>query len=233
MIEINLLPQELRKKETALRKFEISNISLRNMPVFKITFAVIGIFIALHLILFLVMAYANLSYASINKKYAQILPQKKEADALKVQYDAINKKVGVIEELMGKRFSWTNKLNALSDCVTPGIWLRDLSYEEKTTQGTTTHPGGTPSAADMKAKKEPAPKGKTANVQKYIVISGYASSMGEQATLLIGRFMKSLKDDEKFYSDFSDIQLGAIRSDKIDQQEVMSFTITCLFKQEQ
>jgi hypothetical protein len=85
----------------------------------------------------------------------------------------------------------------------------------------------------MKAKKEPAPKDKTVNIQKYIVISGYASSMGEQATLLIGRFMKSLKDDEKFYSDFSDIQLGAIRSDKIDQQEVMSFMITCLFKQEE
>jgi hypothetical protein len=66
---------------------------------------------------------------------------------------------------------------------------------------------------------------------RYLIISGYASRLGEEDTALIGKFMKALKENPSFYSDFSDIELGTIKRDKIEDQEVMGFKITCLFKE--
>ncbi len=55
--------------------------------------------------------------------------------------------------------------------------------------------------------------------------------MGEEGTASIGKFIKSLKDNNSFFSDFSDIDLGSIKRDKVNDQEVMSFKITCFFKE--
>ena len=68
-------------------------------------------------------------------------------------------------------------------------------------------------------------------VSKYLIISGFASTVGEEGTALIGKFIKGLKDNSSFYSDFSYIELGAIKRDRIEDQEVMSFRLTCLFKE--
>ena len=42
MIKINLLPQELRKKESIFAKFDISTISLQSLPVFNIIAIIFG-----------------------------------------------------------------------------------------------------------------------------------------------------------------------------------------------
>ena len=65
---------------------------------------------------------------------------------------------------------------------------------------------------------------------RYLNISGYASSMGEQGTALVGKFINGMKESPAFFSDFSDIKLESIKSEKVLDQEVMSFQITCQFK---
>lgn len=219
MIEINLLPEEFKKKESKFRKADLSKFDPRNFPVIKIIFFGIAAFMAVHMLLFVMGSYAKSSIGSLRKKYETILPKKKEADMLKSQREAVNKKVGVIDELMVRRFGWSKKLNDLSDSVTPGIWIRDLSYDERAVL-----PPG--SKGGRVSPKIAGPN----HELKYLIISGYASSMGEQGASVVGKFMKSLKDNQDFYSDFRDIQLGSIRQDKVEDQEVMNFTITCLFK---
>ena len=54
--------------------------------------------------------------------------------------------------------------------------------------------------------------------------------MGEQGTALVGKFIQGMKDDQSFFSDFSDIKLESIKSEKVLDQEVMAFQITCQFK---
>ena len=228
MIKINLLPEDLKKRESRLKKIEIHELSLQNIPVLKVAAAFVGALIAFHLILFLIGLYSRANLNSVSKQYNELEPKKKEADSLKAQVELINKKVGAIDELMVKRFSWAKKLNALSDSITPGVWLTEVSYEEKLGERPRQAISRSP---NQKGKKEAFNPGIEKRALKYLIISGYASSMGEQGAALIGKFIKSLKDNESFYLHFSDIELGSIRSDKVQDQEVMNFKITCLFKE--
>jgi hypothetical protein len=129
---------------------------------------------------------------------------------------------------MVKRFGWAKKLNDLSDSMTSGLWLSSLEYDEKT--GEKPAAGGARAPTNDKGKMA-SPGGVTERTtNRYLILSGYASSMGEQGTSLIGKFIKSLKDNAGFYSDFGDIELGSIKAEKIQDQEVMSFKLTCMFK---
>lgn len=234
MIEINLLPEELRKKEPKFKKFDFSAISLDNINIKKMSLINIGIIAiavlaAFHLGLFLIGVNSKASLNTVAKKNEALLPKKTEADSLKNELGLINKKVTAIDGLMVKRFSWAKKLESLSDAITPGIWLTELSYDEKS---------GERIVSVAKTSNGKSKKGSSRSVAekvlfRYLVLSGYASSMGEQGTALIGKFIKSLKDNSQFYSDFSEITLDSIKSDKFQDQEVMNFKITCLFKQEE
>ena len=226
MVEINLLPEELKKKEPRFKGVNLSGISLENVPVMKIALISVGVFLALHLLLFVVGISNKAAVGSLTNRYNALLPQKKESDALKKELDAINGKVSAISELMVNRFSWARQLNSLSDSMTPGIWLGELSYEEKLTERSVSQQAVRPSG-----KKGISKPTEEKVVLKYLILSGYASSMGEQGTALIGKFIKNLKDNPNFQANFSDIELGAIKSEKIQDQEVMSFKITCSFKE--
>lgn len=228
MIEINLLPEDLKKSQSHLKKMEMPELSLQNIPVLKVAAAFVGALIAFHLILFFIGLYSKANLNSLSKRYNELLPKKKEADSLKSQVELINKKVSAIDELMVKRFSWAKKLNDLSDSITPGVWLVEVLYEERLGE----RPGQAISrGSNQKGKKEAFRPGIEKTTLKYLIISGYASSMGEQGAALIGKFIKSLKDNESFYAHFSNIELGSIRSDRVQDQEVMNFKITCSFKE--
>lgn len=207
MIEINLLPQELRKKPPLFSGLDFKGIDIKNIPILKIAAGIGAGLVLLQFAVFLFEGISSLQLASITKKYNAILPEKKEADALKTKVADINKRSGAIDELMVKRFSWARKINLLSDCMTPGIWLSELYYDERPVSG-------------------PARKA----MSGALVISGYASGAGEQGTVLIGKFIKSLQDNKDFYSDVAGIDLVSTKSDKVDKQDVMSFRISCQFK---
>lgn len=228
MIEINLLPEEFKKKEPKFKGPDLSKFKMQNIPILKISFAALGILVVIQLLLFAIGIYMKGNLNSTEKHYSQILPKKREADTLKTQIETINKKVGAIDELMVKRFSWAKKLNDLGDSMTPGIWLTELSYSEKLIDR--------PVIIQMRGSKNKGQPGPSRTLiekalVKYLVISGYATSLGEDGTAAVGKFIKSLKDNPSFYADFSEIELGAIKREKIENQEVMSFKITCLFKE--
>jgi len=231
MIEINLLPEELKKAESSFGKLDLSKIDIKNSAVLKVAAVFLGGLITLHLVMFSIGFFNKVNLDKFSKRYNDILPGKIEADSLKSQIGVINKKVKAIDELMVRRFSWARKLNALSDSVAAGIWLTELSYDEKIVDRPVQ--GGT-AAAGVRARTEAGAAGGTERaVSKYMTMSGYASSMGEQGAALVGKFIKSLKDNNAFYSDFANIELGSIRSDKVLGQEVMNFRITCFFKETQ
>ena len=205
MIEINLLPDELKKKQKQAPAISFQKDGLGGFPVLKpvgIVFA--GVF-AFHMLLFFIGIYANMSLANLEKKYEEALPKSKEAKTLKSRAETIDKKVRAIDELMLRAFSWSKKLSDLSDSLPTGIWITELIYDERMAQG---------------------------RPLRYLNISGIASSMGDGGdAALVGKFIKSLEANGGFYSDFSDIELGTIKRDRIDEQEVMNFGITCQFRE--
>ena len=227
MIEVNLLPEERRKKQERFKKIDLSGIDLKNIPIVKVAAGVFAVLIIIQTLLFFIGLYGRVHFASLEKKYIDISPKKKEADALKFQIDNITKKVKAIDELMVNRFSWARKLNALSESMTQGVWLTEIHYDEKIIDRVVTPPA----PQKIKGKAEELVKPVTEKIAaKYLIMSGYALNTNGEGTALIGKFIKTLKANDNFYSDFSDIQLGSIKRDKMEDQEVMSFKITCLFK---
>jgi len=232
MIEINLLPEEYRKKEPRFKSIDFGGFSIAGMLPKNMSLTKIGIISVIALVLFHLMLLAigmnsKASYDSLSKKYNALIPQKKEADLLKYDLVLINKKVNAIDGLMVKRFSWVRKLNSLNDSMTPGVWLSDLSYDEK--EGDRIVMVGD-KPQNGKARKNGSRAVAEKVLMRYMTLSGYASSMGEQGTALIGKFIKSLKDNSQFFSDFSEIKLDSIKSEKFMDQEVMNFKIACQFK---
>ena len=226
MIEINLLPEELRKKKRRAASTTASQKNLQGIPFLKIAAMAVGGIAIIQLAVFAIGFTYGTNYNFLGKNYKEVLPKKQEAEKLKLQADNMSRKVAAIDELMVKRFSWAKKLSDLCDSMTPGIWLTELGYYEKLSEITKPAKINLRKAGpDFEAKPQVEKV-----VLKYLTIFGMASSMGEEGTALIGRFMKSLKSNSDFYSDFSDIELGTITREKVDEQEVMKFNITCLFK---
>jgi hypothetical protein len=229
MIEINLLPEEMRKKQPRFKSIDVSalkssGLALKDIPVKRAAVIAVSSLVAFHALLLGINFFARGSIASSRASMEKIAPQKKEYDLLKSQSELINKKVSAIDDLMVKRFSWAKKLNNLSDSMTSGIWLSELLYDERMDE----RPAKI--SADAMSKKESARARPDRTLLRYLIISGYASSMGEEGTALIGKFIKNLKESGEFFSDFGNIELGSIKSDRVQDQEVMSFRITCLFK---
>lgn len=212
MVEINLLPEERRKKEPIFGKIDFTSLELSGLPFVKIAGATFGVLIAIQCLLFLVGVCGKFYLNGVRAKYERLLPERTAAGKLKSETLEINKKAAAIDDLMVGRFSWAGKLAALNESMTPGIWLTNLSYDEGIASAAA-RPGGEKAAGRL------------------LVISGYASGQGEQSTALVGRFIKALKENQEFYSSFGSIELGAIRRDRIDGQEAMNFRITCLFKE--
>jgi len=64
----------------------------------------------------------------------------------------------------------------------------------------------------------------------YLYIKGYISSFWKDETAMIAKFMKGLKENRSFSSDFEDVQLDAILKKRLKDVDVMSFSIKCYFK---
>lgn len=234
MIEINLLPDELKKSQGSLKKLDLANLDLRKMPLIKIAVIAVVVLIILHGGLFAAATYSKTLLNDLSKKYNEILPNIREAEILKSRSMMMTRKVNAINELMVKRFSWAKKLNALSDSLTAGVWLTEISYDEKIGEKTVTRPA--PAVINAgREKRMPIEPQATVSTEKvltrYLYVSGCASSPGEDGAAVVGRFIKSLKENPLFYSDMADIELGSIKSDKVEDQEVMRFRITCAFKE--
>jgi len=120
MIEINLLPEELRKKKSEF-SFDL------NMGAEKLKFWIAGGAVGT-----LILIFTLIFTASFIRK-AQIdglLAREKDFSSKFSQVDSVNKeivvlraKMSALDQLTKRKFLWTEKLNQLSDLVLPGIWF--------------------------------------------------------------------------------------------------------------
>jgi Tfp pilus assembly protein PilN len=120
MIEINLLPEELRKRKSE----PVFNFS---MEAEKLKFLAIGgIAGILVLIIVVLISGSFIRKSQINK----LLAKEKNFSEKLSQIDGVNKEISVLkakmtvlDQLTDRKFLWAEKLNQLSDLVLPGIWF--------------------------------------------------------------------------------------------------------------
>ena len=208
MITINLLPTELKKEESSFKKINFDFKGKEKL--FKdIAITALLVLFSVHVILFFIGVKSQAVSKTQSSKLEKMAPGKKEYDALKNEAGIANKKAVAIDALMANRFSWAKKLNSLSDSMVPGIWLTEIAYDEKQSEVSVqvrtlpAHASGKKELSRTETKKVSL---------RYLNVSGYASSMGEQGAALVGKFIASMKDNPSFFSDFSEIKLESIKT---------------------
>ncbi|OGX29746.1 MAG: hypothetical protein A3F87_03540 [Omnitrophica WOR_2 bacterium RIFCSPLOWO2_12_FULL_51_24] len=122
MIEINLLPPELRVKKKEPMK-------LPSLPIIPVAAGVVCLLIAIQVLLWLFIQVKSVSRDSLKKKIASIAASNKDAMTIDSSLREISSRVEVIGKLLNSRFDAAKKLNDLSDSMVSGIWLRSINVK--------------------------------------------------------------------------------------------------------
>jgi Tfp pilus assembly protein PilN len=189
MIEVNLIPEGLRKKKRSSSSPAAAGGS--KSVLFLQIGTVVFFYIIVHALLHLWYHQQAGKKLRLKREWDALAGQKKEADDLLVELKDLQAKKKSIEEVTGlSRILWAQKLNEISNELPRGVWLKEISFDEGT-----------------------------------FLIHGSAISRHEAEMLNVHKFLGNLKKNKSFQRDFSDIDLGVIKSREIENTPVADFTI--------
>jgi hypothetical protein len=230
MIELNLLPEDLKLiyKRKTQRAVKLPVIKINMKP---IVIGMAAVFITLHLGLGLLAILQKHNLSKLNGKIETIAAREKTAEVLKKEVDKLSRKLSIMDSLTGSSLLWSKKLYDLSEAMIEGVWLSSLYLNTEMPEH-----GSVVSAVPQPAAKKVATAGAAVQqqpaIREIMVLEGSAISFtpGEE-TAIVGKFIKSLKDHNGFFSCFDDIKLSSIKGRKLGDIDVMDFVIICYFKQ--
>ncbi|MBM3246522.1 MAG: hypothetical protein FJZ13_04260, partial [Candidatus Omnitrophica bacterium] len=124
MIEINLIPQELKAKA---KKIGIETDYLR----FLIPLA-LGLVACAHIYLLLAGIIKSYKLCALNHQWQKSAPQRKALDDFKKEHNLFSADAKALQELSNKRIKWSEKLNRLSLDLPAGIWFNEIALTPKT-----------------------------------------------------------------------------------------------------
>lgn len=119
MIEINLLPENLRRKKQFQLNlaFQANNVRLIGGG------ALLGVLIVL-IIFFSVGSSIRRAQASrLIKREQGMAQQTSQAETISKDVSILSAKMATLDEITQRSFLWARKLNQLSDLILPGIWF--------------------------------------------------------------------------------------------------------------
>ena len=202
MIEINLLPEELRKVQK-------STSQIPDMPLIPIIAGVIGIFIMLNLLLSVIGYKNGVLEKHYNKKWEQMNPERIQTGRIFRETKTLQRKLNAINKIDKPLVSWTQIMNGLNQAMTTRVWLSNLEVGH-----------------EIKSIK----RGVSISIPVSLEINGYALGTSGQATSQVAKFITSLKGNNDFSQFFDAIELEKLSKNEIAGKEVMTFNLSCKFK---
>jgi hypothetical protein len=135
MIEINLLPEELRVKTKTRNSEQVAAkkgalLSQDKLFIYAIPF-VLGLFVLVHLFFAVIAIAKNTQLISLNRKWVYLQPQKKVLDQFNKEFSSGSQDANFAQLLISKRILWAEKLNKLSLYLPSGIWFNDITINPK------------------------------------------------------------------------------------------------------
>jgi hypothetical protein len=129
MIEINLIPANLRKKQSQGGVGVLKSIDLPREILFGLGSLLILLLISIHLIL-LVVYLAKFSQQMMAKAtWERMLPDKNNVDSINQNMTDLRKKLATVNDVTSKKsMLWSQKLNILSDALPKGLWFRKIDW---------------------------------------------------------------------------------------------------------
>ena len=218
MITLNLLPPEYRKKKGTFSLERLPGVDkisfqfVNKLPLKQIYLYGGGGLLAIYTLIFLSILFNDYTLKGLKKEWGDVAPEREKIDKLSKEYAELDATEKAREKLRG-HFRWSQKLQELNDSVVRGVWLRELFLGERSLETPAATKPGSPS------KKE-----------RTLILLGSAASPKGDETALVGRFIRSLKENKNFISDFSEVELESIKRREIQSYEVMDFKIICTFR---
>lgn len=211
MIEINLLPEELRKKESI-------RVTMPEIPVKKTLFFSLGGLLIIQVLLTLAAFFVFIKENSYTAEISRLKEVNKEIAIQKKETAEIFDRFKEMKSVTGRKFSWTLLVSAISQSMTKGVWLRTLYMTDDDPKS---------SAVDPRVATDSS----KAPVNHYLVLEGSAVGQGQE-TAFIGKYLKQLKDTAYISDLFSDIKPYNINQRRLKDFDVYDFMIYCKFKKD-
>ena len=209
MIEINLLPDDLRKKE--LMQFKLPEWSKLKPYVIAV-----GIFVGLQLLLTAFAFYQKLEILAVRGQIAALKQENPALIAHKAETAAIEARMNKIEALTARKFYWASLLSNLSQTISKGVWLREMSVRDA---------AGPAESAEGAGPGGNSPKG------RQLKLLGSAIGAGQE-TAFIGKYVKGLKENNRMIELFDQVEVSNIYQRKAGDYDVYDFELSCAFKRE-
>jgi hypothetical protein len=135
MIEINLLPEELKVKTRSRSSEPVTvkkGVLLNQDKLFIYAIpAVLALCILVHFYFVVVTIYQNSQLISLNRKWLNLEPQKKAFDGFNKEFYSGSQNAAFAQLLTNQRILWAQKLNKLSLHLPSGVWFNDLAVNGK------------------------------------------------------------------------------------------------------
>ena len=219
MIEVNLLPEELRKKE-------MPRLALPQVPI-KGQLAIIVAFLVAHALFLGGAIYRQAEMSTCKGQIDQLRIANQRIMAQKAEVVQTQARMHQIEAVTERKFYWVQLLNSLSDVMVKGVWLNTLSVSDKG-EGMRGAAAGGVGGASKNAKaaaKNTHERNKVGDISmRFFKIEGSAVG-GGQETAMIGKFIKEIKGNQFFSSLLADVELANINQRRIREVDVYDFLL--------
>lgn len=130
MIQINLLPEELKIKTKGRNPDQAVAKNLMALIQGQLFICVILIilvlFISAHFYFAALLISKNGQLVSLSRKWSGLAAQKKELDEFNQEFSSTSQDAGVLAQLSRQRILISQKLNELSLCLPAGVWFNDI-----------------------------------------------------------------------------------------------------------
>ena len=128
MIEINLIPLNLRKK--ANQGGFLQSIDLPKEILFGLGSMALILLVLIHVCLLGLYVVKLSQHFIYTSTWQRMLPEKKNIDSISQELKDLKAKMSTITDLTAKRSAlWSQKLNILSDAMPKGLWLRKINWD--------------------------------------------------------------------------------------------------------
>jgi Tfp pilus assembly protein PilN len=127
MIEINLLPEELRHKT----KGKKTGPGIETKHLLYIVPFIFGVLICAHFYLAVANIIKSQQFRILNNKWQSLESQRSMLESFKKENAVLSQDTSAIQEMVGKRVDWSEKLNKLSLDLPSGVWFNELSISAK------------------------------------------------------------------------------------------------------
>lgn len=202
MIEINLLPQELRVSTD------------KKAPEYPLV--LIGsLLLATAIIVSLFFSFSNKGvaskYSELEARASALKEGRKQAAALSSEIKVLEDRLEVTKKIASPKVDWAEMLSGLNESMIPNLWLTGFMPQ---------HNIGSKNRGAIDQ-----------NNLSSLEITGFAVGRSE-ATSIVGRFIQSLKKNKRFYQYFKDIDMRYTERRNVEEKDVMFFKLVCKFKEQ-